>query len=85
MLAAILDPDLVPGEPNLLVGEHDWGGHDVLDHDAMMFLSMIKAALQNWVTLSPNHPWLPLLLDQAGDGGGVDGKAKHEQTWQQVG
>ena len=50
----------------------------------MMFLSMIKAALLNWVTLSPNHPWLPLLLDQAGDGGGVDGKAKHEQTWHQV-
>ena len=23
VLAAILDPDLVPGEPNLLVGEHD--------------------------------------------------------------
>ena len=52
---------------------------------AMVFLSMIKAALQNWVTLSPNHPWQPLLLDQAGDGGGVDGKAEHEQTWQQVG
>ena len=51
----------------------------------MMFLSVIKAALQSWVTLSPNHPWLPLLLDQAGDGGGVDGKAEHEQTWQQVG
>ena len=33
MLAAILDPDLVPGEPNLLVGDHDEGGHDVLDHD----------------------------------------------------
>ena len=52
---------------------------------AMMFLSMIKAALQSRVTLSPNHPWLPLLLDQAGDGGGVDGKAKHEQTWHKVG
>ena len=62
---------------------------------AMMFLVMVKVPwfswawsrrlCKSWVTLSPNHPWLPLLLDQAGDGGGVDGKAKHEQTWHKVG
>ena len=88
MLAAILDPDLVPGEPNLLVGVITIKAalmFLIMMKVAMMFLSMIKAAIESWVTLSPNHPWLPLLLDQAGDGGGVDGKAEHEQTWQQVG
>ena len=70
MLAAILDPDLVPGEPNLLVGVITIKAalmFLIMMKVAMMFLSMIKAAIESWVTLSPNHPWLPLLLDQTGE------------------